>query len=232
MGKTKLPMIFFGAFMLIFLLQIAQNFYAMRIDNHSTELKIEREVYSEDSSIIEAVEKVKDIVATVTDLEGEVLGTAFLLDLDTAVTAAHLFSDQDMTYLIETIGPTLKANIAKQDKSHDLLILDLSSDERKSLLFNEVQFAENLKLGQKVFAIGYNFEMPGSVVTGIVSGLDRDLLGYEGLIQLDMNLTSGMSGAPLFNLNGEIVAMIVAVSKDQSGVGLAVLISEIGDFIN
>jgi S1-C subfamily serine protease len=89
----------------------------------------------------------------------------------------------------------------------------------------------DLKVGQKVFAIGNPFGLDWTLTTGIVSALDRSLPGESGgpaiehLIQTDAAINPGNSGGPLLDSNGRLIGINTAIyspSGASAGIGFSV----------
>jgi S1-C subfamily serine protease len=75
----------------------------------------------------------------------------------------------------------------------------------------------DLKVGQKVFAIGNPFGLDWTLTKGIVSALDRSLDGEAGgpaiehLIQTDAAINPGNSGGPLLDSAGRLIGINTAI---------------------
>ncbi|MDE2389648.1 MAG: trypsin-like peptidase domain-containing protein, partial [Betaproteobacteria bacterium] len=90
--------------------------------------------------------------------------------------------------------------------------------------------SSDLKVGQKVFAIGNPFGLDWTLTTGIVSALDRSLPGGDGrsidnLIQTDAAINPGNSGGPLLDSAGRLIGINTAIyspSGASAGIGFAV----------
>ena len=88
----------------------------------------------------------------------------------------------------------------------------------------------DLRVGQKVFAIGNPFGLDWTLTTGIVSALDRSLPNDNGsvishLIQTDAAINPGNSGGPLLDSAGRLIGINTAIyspSGASVGVGFAV----------
>ena len=92
--------------------------------------------------------------------------------------------------------------------------------------------SSGLQVGQLAIAIGDPLgQFPGSVTTGIVSGLDRtiDVASETGgagttlrhLIQTDASINPGNSGGPLLDGDGKVVGIDTATSASAQGIGFA-----------
>jgi len=89
--------------------------------------------------------------------------------------------------------------------------------------------SEDLKVGQKVLAIGNPFGFDRTLTTGIVSGLGRPVrtsanLVIQGMIQTDASINPGNSGGPLLDSRGRMIGintMIYTPSGGSVGIGFA-----------
>lgn len=85
--------------------------------------------------------------------------------------------------------------------------------------FKPVTFADSDKarVGEWVMAIGNPFGLGGTVTSGIISAINRDIqMGrYDNFIQTDASINQGNSGGPLFNMNGEVVGINTAIFLNQ-----------------
>ena len=88
----------------------------------------------------------------------------------------------------------------------------------------------DLKVGQKVFAIGNPFGLDYTLTSGLVSALDRSLTEENGttiehLIQTDAAINPGNSGGPLLDSAGRLIGINTAIyspSGAYAGIGFAV----------
>lgn len=95
--------------------------------------------------------------------------------------------------------------------------------------------SDDLKVGQKVFAIGNPFGLDYSLTSGVISALDRTIQSEEGrtiehLIQTDAAINPGNSGGPLIDSAGRVIGMNTAIfspSGSFAGIGFAVPIDTI-----
>jgi putative serine protease PepD len=86
--------------------------------------------------------------------------------------------------------------------------------------------SDDLRIGQKVLAIGNPFGLSETLTTGIISSLGRSIESFneniiEDVIQTDAAINPGNSGGPLLNSKGEIVGINTAIfSPTGSSVGI------------
>ncbi len=119
--------------------------------------------------------------------------------------------------------------------AHDLAVLRITVPERRPAALPLGSIGE-LKVGQKVFAIGNPFGLDWSLTTGVVSALNRTLPAEDGrtviehLIQTDAAINPGNSGGPLLDSAGRVIGVNTAIyspSGAYAGVGFAVPVDTI-----
>ena len=77
-----------------------------------------------------------------------------------------------------------------------------------------------------MLAAGNPFGLGGSVTAGIISARGRDLGAgpFDNFLQLDAPINPGNSGGPIFNMDGQVIAVstaIVSPSGGSVGIGFA-----------
>lgn len=101
------------------------------------------------------------------------------------------------------------------DKSYlsnvaDIGLIQIDANE---LPFSYLGNSSNLCKGERVFMIGNPFgrELPFTVTSGIISGLNRDIeiFGMFPVLQFGIHNFSGMSGCPIYNLKGQVISIHV-----------------------
>jgi S1-C subfamily serine protease len=127
-------------------------------------------------------------------------------------------------------GRDYGATLVGTSPAHDIAVLRIRVPERQPAPLPIGTSAE-LKVGQKVFAIGNPFGLDWSLTSGIVSALNRSLPtedqrgAIEQLIQTDAAINPGNSGGPLLDSAGRLIGINTAIfspSGAYAGVGFAV----------
>ena len=130
---------------------------------------------------------------------------------------------------------TYPAKLVGGDKEFDIAILKIDAPAEE-LFPIALGSSDNLSVGQRVFAVGNPFGWDGTMTTGIISSLNRNLPSrvegrqMQALIQTDAAMNPGNSGGPLLNSNAEMIGMCVAIATrtgQSSGVGFAIPINRI-----
>lgn len=137
-----------------------------------------------------------------------------------------------------------EATIIGYDTDTDIAVLKIDASGLTSAEFGN---SDDLQVGELVLAIGnpLGFELFGSVTSGIVSALNREININDkkmNLIQTDAAINSGNSGGPLINSYGQVIGINSAKmtstysSASVEGLGFAIPITQaktiIDDLIN
>jgi putative serine protease PepD len=157
-------------------------------------------------------------------------GTGFVYDTDGhIVTNEHVIDGSSSVSVKLSDGSTWKATVVGSDTSTDLAVLKISAPATK---LTPLAFADSsaVAVGDGVVAIGNPFGLDGTVTSGIVSAVNREISApdstpIEGAIQTDAAINHGNSGGPLLNLQGKVIGItsqIQSESGGNDGVGFAI----------
>jgi S1-C subfamily serine protease len=159
------------------------------------------------------------------------LGSGFVISADGRIlTNNHVVSGSSK---IEVTLPDQSRYIAKvlvRDRGDDLALIQI--EPKKKLPFLKLGDSDTLQVGQKVLAIGNPFGYAGTLTTGVVSSLGREIRSenstLEGLVQTDAAINEGNSGGPLLDSQGNVIGIntaIFAPSGGNIGIGFAMPIN-------
>ena len=159
------------------------------------------------------------------------LGSGFVISADGRIlTNNHVVSGSSK---IEVTLPDQSRYIAKvlvRDRGDDLALIQI--EPKKKLSFLKLGDSDTLQVGQKVLAIGNPFGYAGTLTTGVVSSLGREIRSenstLEGLVQTDAAINEGNSGGPLLDSQGNVIGIntaILAPSGGNIGIGFAMPIN-------
>jgi S1-C subfamily serine protease len=150
------------------------------------------------------------------------------------VTNHHVIVGSDVITVTLFDGDPIPAEVIGTDKQNDIAVLKIKAPE--DMLF-PVTFGDSsqLRVGQKVFAIGNPFGLERTMTVGIVSSLGRSLQSktkrmIKDVIQIDAALNQGNSGGPLLDNRGAVIGMNTAIATltgENTGVGFAVPVNTI-----
>ena len=126
-------------------------------------------------------------------------------------------------------GSSYKATVVGTDVSTDLAVVRVNAPASK---LKPLALADSgaVAVGDGVVAIGNPFGLGGTVTSGIVSALNREISApdetpIEGAIQTDAAINHGNSGGPLLNLRNQVIGVTSQIQSDSGGsdgVGFAI----------
>jgi S1-C subfamily serine protease len=160
-------------------------------------------------------------------------GSGFFIDKSGRIlTNNHVVSGRAPEVQVTLInGQKYKAEVIFRDVSNDLALLRIQP--KSTPVFMPLGDSDKLQVGQKVLAIGNPFGLEGTLTTGIVSSLRRDIADegghkLEGMIQTDAAINPGNSGGPLLDSNGNVIGINTAIygpGGANIGIGFAMPIN-------
>ena len=139
------------------------------------------------------------------------------------VTNLHILSGKNISVKLNN-GKIFPANIIGVDENTDIAVLKIAKDD--NLVPINFANSENLRVGDKVLAIGNPYGIGISVSNGIISATGRDYGNpYLQLIQTDAPINPGNSGGALINENGNLIGInskIFSRTGAYQGIGFAI----------
>jgi putative serine protease PepD len=157
-------------------------------------------------------------------------GTGWVYDTKgDIVTNQHVVDGASKVRVKFADGSTYSATVVGTDISSDLAVLHVNAPSSK-LVPLTLGDSSVLAVGDGVVAIGNPFGLDGTVTSGIVSALNREIQApdgtpIEGAIQTDAAINHGNSGGPLLNLAGNVIGVTSQIQSDSGGndgVGFAI----------
>jgi serine protease Do len=143
------------------------------------------------------------------DEHSEICGTGFFVDPTGTIYTAYTVGGEAGNFTIEFGDKRVAAHQLVADIRSGTAILKV--DETTPAL--PVGKSEDLELASPVMSIGYPLDLPKTPNFGMIAGFDRKCLGrYFSTIHLRVNVPTqrGEAGAPLLNMKGEVVGIVVS----------------------
>lgn len=137
------------------------------------------------------------------------------------LTNAHVVKDAEQVEVTLNDGTILKAKIIGQEPRADIAVLKVNA--QRDLPAATLGDSDKVKVGQFAIAIGNPVNLKGTVSVGVVSGLNRSLGKLISLIQTDVAITSGSSGGPLCDLQGEVIGINTMITRESVGLGFGMV---------
>ncbi len=181
---------------------------------------------SADFSLV--IEDVVDSVVSVMTDAGQ--GTGFIISEDGyVVTNAHVLVEAKYANAITADKEKKSMTLIGYDAELDLALLKIDGSFKPL----EFEATDNVRIGEKVIAIGNPLGLAFSVSEGIVSAKNRvgsnDLSAY---IQTDAALNPGNSGGPLIDAEGKVVGINNFKLSGGENIGFALQSDYIVEGIN
>jgi serine protease Do len=155
------------------------------------------------------------------------VGAGFIIDPSGYIgTNKHLIDGATSAFVTTADGVRYRATLVGVTAQADIALLRIDAGQ-KALPFVRFGDSDQVHVGDRVIAIGSPFGFAESVTSGIVSGINRDIMEspFDDYLQTDAAINHGNSGGPLFNEAGEVVGMtsvIFSPDRGSSGLGFAV----------
>ncbi len=149
-------------------------------------------------------------------------GSGFVYDRDgTVVTNQHVVDGASSVSVRFSNGSTHRAEVVGTDPSTDLAVLKVDAPES---LLEPLALGDSsaLDVGDAVAAIGSPFGLEGTLTTGVVSALHRQMTAPNNFtitdsIQTDAAINHGNSGGPLLDARGRVVGVNAQIESDSGG---------------
>ena len=160
----------------------------------------------------------------------EATGSGFVIDKEGhIVTNQHVVDGAQSVRVVFSDGTEVTATVVGTDPSTDIAVLDV---DRPASELTPLRFAPtgSLEVGDPVVAIGSPFGLEGTLTTGVISAMGREIQSPNGFtienaIQTDAALNHGNSGGPVLDTQGRVVgvaAQIRSESGGSDGIGYAI----------
>ena len=141
------------------------------------------------------------------------------------VTNDHVIAGSARLSVLLATGERKPATLVGTDPKTDVAVLQVEASDLATLAIGDTI----PRVGEQVLALGAPLGLSGTVTTGIVSALHRDVLApvagggttvLAGTVQTDASINPGNSGGPLVDCAGRVVGIntVISTVPDASGV--------------
>jgi len=146
------------------------------------------------------------------------------------LTNNHVIENTSKVFINLADGSQYEGTLVGTDPENDIAVLKFTPPRGMQLQVVPFGSSDNLKVGQKVLAIGNPFALERTLTVGIISGLGRPIeisnnRIIRDMIQTDASINPGNSGGPLLDAQGRMIGlntMIYSPSGGSVGIGFAV----------
>src|SRR5437762_8253491 len=149
------------------------------------------------------------------DEHSEICGTGFFVDPTGTLYTAYTVGGEAGRFTVEFDGKKYPARQLLADIRSGTALLKV--DQTTPAL--AIGKSDELQVATPVVSIGYPLDLPKTPNFGLIGGFDRKCLGrYFSTIHLRVNAPTqrGEAGAPLLNMKGEVVGIVVSGLESNS----------------
>jgi S1-C subfamily serine protease len=149
------------------------------------------------------------------DEHSEICGTGFFVDPTGTLYTAYTVGGEAGNFTVEFEGKKYPARQLLADIRSGTAMLKV--DETTPAL--PIGKSDELELAAPVISIGYPLDLPKTPNFGMIAGFDRKCLGrFFSTVHLRVNAPTqrGEAGAPLLNMKGEVVGIVVSGLENNS----------------
>jgi serine protease Do len=196
----------------------AASLSAQQIPESATSLS--REVKDVFDRCAKAVVKIE-----ATDQHGELSGTGFFIDPTGTLYTAYSVGGEAENVTVEFKGKKYPARQLMADLRSGIAMLKVDLPTPALPIGN----SDQLEIATPVVAIGYPLDLAETPSFGMIAGFDRKCFGgYFPTKHLRVNLPPqrGEGGAPLLNLKGEVVGILLYTFENNSCYALPIEAAE------
>jgi len=189
---------------------------------------------SPDAAVCDATSVSNEVLPAVVTISatggsGSGVGTGEIVSEDGhIVTNNHVISiaaDGGAITVLFSSGESAPAELVGRDPRADLAVLKVDHDAALPTI--EIGESAAVEVGQPVVALGAPLGLSGSVTSGIVSALGRDVTVpsdqgstvLAGAIQTDAAINPGNSGGPLVDCDGRLIGINTAIATVSESAG-------------
>jgi len=142
---------------------------------------------------------------------------------------AHDLKEQEEVTIVSTINTLFKGDIIKIDFERDLALIQIQSGREQVINIEEGR--NLLGMGEKLYSIGCPVGLRGTISSGFINGPPR-LVNKQPMWQASMEIQPGSSGSPVFDSEGNIVAIVKGRHRVSEGIGFLIPLEVIIDFLS
>ena len=156
------------------------------------------------------------------DARGEKLsrGSGFFIDVDRIVTNRHVIEGAHRAEIHSSTGTVIPVKgVLAVDAEGDIALLKIDPPvpQVRALPLDKTSPQE----GESVVVIGNPLGLEGSVTNGIVSAV-RDIPTFGRIIQITAPISSGSSGSPVVNMQGQVIGIATLQVTGGQSVNFAI----------
>jgi serine protease Do len=151
--------------------------------------------------------------------------SGFLVDKDGLIlSTAHDVGYESRVLVVLHDGRELPGTVVKSDLVRDLALIDIEANFCDFISFETSR--NLLGFGEPIYSIGCPLSLGGTVYPGTINGPPR-LVNGQPLWQVTLEIHHGSSGSPVFDGQGNLVAVVKGRMRGTESIGFLIPIETI-----
>ncbi len=182
---------------------------------------------------VEQIAKLKDAVVLITTYDSDSRknevgwGSGVVVGDGVIVTNSHVLGSSPRFGIAydranHSSGEYYTSTVYYKNPEKDIALTDSPDPEVKPVKLGN---SDNLKVGQKVVAIGNPLGLQNTVTQGIISAIREE--DGQKYIQFDASVTFGSSGGALFDMYGNLIGITSATAEPGENLNFAIPINDV-----
>ncbi len=179
------------------------------------------------SVILSLIETVVCIRGTGED--GNVQTSGFIIDPKGLIlsTAHNLKGFRTITATLYN-GKQVNGHVIHTDSQRDLALIDIASPMASAIDLNRIR--KSIGMGENLYSVGCPMDLVGTIFFGILNGPKR-IVNDQILWQVNMIIYPGSSGSPVFDIQGNLVAVVKGRYRGTDSVGFLIPTDAVLEFL-
>lgn len=193
-------------------------------------LLISSNLFAQELTSEEIFQKYKDVIATVYayGFDGKKTEQAtgvILKDHGLIVTNFRFFSGNERFEVITDKDTIKEPEIIGIDIERDLMLIKLPDNDYPIV---PISNSDNIKTGEKIYAIGNHLGFNKTITEGILSGIRNKVNEIHAkFIQITTPISFGGQGGPVINTKGEIIGIVSSETVKGENLNFAIPVNEV-----
>lgn len=203
----------------------------LKIESQKQLSSLEEQISGLKSEFKDFSEVIDEVLPSVVSVKTNIgVGSGFIIDSGGyIVTNYHVINGASAASVITSEGGAYAVSLVGTDINADIALLKIDASGLKKLSFGN---SDNVKVGEKVIAVGNPGGLDFSVTQGIVSAVNREDSRGNLYIQIDVPINPGNSGGPLINTEGQVIGVNTLKLAGFEGVGFALASNNVEDVVD
>ena len=171
------------------------------------------------------------VVVVAYDEKGEAIsqGSGFIVRADGAIVTNYHVISNAKNIKIKAGDKVLDIEgLILTDKENDLVILKAKGKDMPVVKLGDIG---KVNIGEKVYVISSPEGLENTISDGLLSGI-REIAPERKILQITASISSGSSGGPVFNKNGEVIGVATFIIKEAQNLNFAMPVDLIKEKIN